>query len=352
MLDHARGIAILLMVATHSLEVLWKGNLGQFLSSMGLSDDQGALLLHLLLPLMGVGAPLFMMVMGMGTVLGRDPRTTTMLRRGATLVGIGLLLNALRSSLPALVSPLVRGQSIDPFHWRLAAGLMLQVDILQFAGLSLILLALLGRGRRAAGLGFGLLSLLWIANAFQADVCPDSDAGSALAGYVVGCSGLSYFPLASWFLFPFAGRLLAQRMDRIARAGLALAATCAVVVVPLLWLMWFPLGGGRLDYYHGGASQAVVLLLSAIGWIAFLGRFDFAFPDSWSRALGWLSRNILRMYVAHWMILGACIPFLGYRSLPLAWALAASVPLALASIGAVEQYLRWKGKTAASPPAG
>ena len=124
-MDMAKGFAIIFMVWVHVFEELSPqsvGGLNTFVEVMG-----GPF-----------AAPIFMICMGIGVEYSRRNTSAALLHRGISLLCIGLLLNVFRYFIPDLVKYALTKDNT----WLSATFSLFSVDILQFAGLAFLFLAL------------------------------------------------------------------------------------------------------------------------------------------------------------------------------------------------------------------
>ncbi len=320
-LDIARGLAIVFMVFQHV----------QLLFAVGSGEDS---LLGAAFLLLGTApaAPVFMVAMGF--LFGSSTRTGVRsgLVRGLQLFALGYALNLLRFVLPLLV----RGdpQAIDFFGgtwW----GAFFEIDILQLAGLSLIVLGPIKRYVRDPRLVLALAAAVAIVSPLLWGV----GGGSVFLDPLWGLGEWVSFPLFPWLAYPLLGLSLAgftaraTSADRLMRAwALAGAAAC-----------WpasrcsasRPAGAGILafgDYYRSGLPVQLLLAGFVLLWLPLLWWLD--------RRLAWravpryltsLSRNITAVYLIQWVLIGWLAIGLGVFDQPSWLAALLGVPILVAS---------------------
>ena len=128
----------------------------------------------------------------------RSQSPRTYLRRAFELLTVGQLLNILRDSLPTLIGYWITGE-----QKYIANVLVVQTDILTFAGFAFILMALLIRlgfsPRVILGIGIGLNgAALAIRSAFHTT---GNYAVDQLLGFFIVTDAEAYFPLFCYFVF-------------------------------------------------------------------------------------------------------------------------------------------------------
>ena len=286
-LDIAKGFAILFMFTQHCMLV--------FEYDAGNSEN----LLSLVFTLLGTApaAPVFMIIMGVFMMNSKAPAGSQVLR-GLKLFGLGYLLNILRLPLSFPDGAEGRGFLLETF-----SNLMTLNDILQLAGLSMIIGALLKSFLRRRFLPPVLFTAVFIISPFLWGLFPDNPVLLILWG----TNENTAFPLFPWIVYPLLGMYLspyllsqAQKVDsvlkRAALTGIGLAAAGAVLVL----LEIFPLG----DYSRSGLGIHLLITGFVLIWmklcriIELKSRADGGFL----RFMTFLSVNITMIYFIQWIL--------------------------------------------------
>lgn len=264
-------------------------------------------------------APVFTLLMGIFIVYPRNVGVRQGCQRGVQLIVLGYVLSYLRYYLPLSLGWVeklsLRGGSLWwDFVW--------EVDLLQFAGLALVLLTLLVHffphwrlwmvlaggvvliapylwGTRGAGQFW-----IWLGNLFW----------GTTAGYV-------WYPLFPWLAFPLCGmcfgkflrrsRDLGVTAQRFAFPGFILLAIATLIVV-------LDLEAQLGDFYRSGPG-ALIWMISSI----FLGICLMTLlPDGLQfnlagRFCSFWSRNITIIYCIQWVLIGWAAHWLPYQRLNL-----------------------------------
>jgi surface polysaccharide O-acyltransferase-like enzyme len=293
-LDLARGLAIIFMVLQH-VQIVFAVDSGE------------ASVLGQVFLLLGTApaAPVFMVVMGFlyGSSAGDDLRSGVV--RGLKLFAFGYALNLLRFVIPGLLaggSPAVQA-FLGPDWW----GPFFEIDILQLAGLSLVLLALVKRYVRdpravlalAAGVAT-LSSFLW------------GIGGSVVLDPLWGVGDWVSFPLFPWVAYPLLGLSLAGFTIRATSDGRLIRfwtyAGAAALLVGAALVVLAPAETGILafgDYYRSGLPVQLMLAGFVLLWLSLMWWLDERL--SWRVIplyLTSLSRNITAIYVIQWVLIG------------------------------------------------
>ena len=177
-----------------------------------------------------LGAAAFMLCMGMGMRLSRHQQPGDYVMRGFELLTVGQFLNLLRNTLPNLIAYWIKGDQIFIAN----SLLVLQADILSFAGIAFFLLALLKKVKCPDGaiLGIGIgMNLLGYA-IYGHIAYPKNFLVSQLLGYFVVTDAESFFPLFSYFVFVAAGYFIGGWYPRI-RDKKALSDRILMIILPV-----------------------------------------------------------------------------------------------------------------------
>jgi len=324
-LDLARGLAVVFMVCQH-VQLMFAVDGGE-------GSTVGGLFL-----LLGTApaAPVFMVAMGFLFGCGSHPARRVMLR-GLGLIALGYGLNVARFTIPLLlaegsVSPAEAEEVTTQLGTPLDA--LLTVDILQLAGLSLLIMAalrpLLRDARVTVVLALGVFAvspLLWTLG------------GGPLTGLLWGEGVTVAFPLFPWLGYPLLGLAFAQiarradaerrLMTRAAAVSLFAAAVGGMLMLLApAWGVVFAPG----DYLRSGLPVQLVvagfvfLWLTALWWLAahVTGRAAFRYLTS-------LSRHVTAVYVVQWVIIGWLALVVGVSALDPAVAALTVVPIVVVS---------------------
>lgn len=320
-LDLARGLAIIFMVLQHA-QIVFAVDYGEA-SVVG----QAFLLLGT-----APAAPVFMVVMGFlyGSSAGDDIRSGVV--RGFKLFALGYALNVLRFVIPGLLaagSPTVQ-TFLGPDWW----GAFFEIDILQLAGLSLVLLAAVKRHVRdprtvmALAAGVATVSpLLW------------GIGGSVVLDPLWGVGDWVSFPFFPWVAYSLIGLSLAGFTTRATSdsrlihswtyagtAALSIGASLVVLAPAETGILAFG------DYYRSGLPVQLMLAGFVLLWLSLMWWLDERL--SWHlipRYLTSLSRNITAIYVIQWVLIGWLAIVFGVMNQP-SWAAAlAALPILVGS---------------------
>ena len=257
-----------------------------------------------------LGAAAFMFCMGLGMRYARNQQPGYLAARGFELLTVGQLLNLLRNALPNLIAWWVKGEQFFIAN----ALLVMQADILSFAGLAFLLLALMKRLKLSDGAILAAGFVMNVAALLISDPvpAPSSFLISQMLGYFVLTNAEAYFPLASYFVFVAAGYWAGGWYPRI-RDKNALANRVLLAGLPLCVayyaLRMNDLIPGLPEFYsyrqyilQPGPDALATMLVSAVfmavSWRV-IDRFGGRLPGFFTH----LSVNITQYYCVSYMFI-------------------------------------------------
>jgi len=292
-LDLAKGLAILFMVWTHVFEEL--------------SPQSEGVLVTLVRNILGgpFAAPIFMICVGIGICYSRKNTPLDLLKRGVSMLGIGLLLNVFRYVVPDLIQFAILN---DPGYLDATFSLF-SVDILQFVGLAFIFLAgvkklqlkhstLMLIGMAASALG---MMLRWVSTG---DYISDQ-----FIGFIWGTRTETYFPFLNWIIFPIAGLIFGSFLKccRDKKTFYKRATPiCGGLMLIYLFLtiqfgFMFSSGG---SYYFLGLLDSVFFIILAIAVFGVCYAVLQLFPKVSFQPLFRWSNHTNSIYCIHWTLIG------------------------------------------------
>lgn len=256
------------------------------------------------------GAAAFMICMGLGMRYSRHQGARDYLARGFELLTVGQLLNLMRNALPNLIAWWATGEQFFIAN----ALLVIQSDILTFAGLAFMLLAGLKVLRvpdaGVLGLGLGLNVLGWqLSNALKS---PPNYLLSQLLGFLVRTDAEAYFPLCSYFVFVAFGYWLGGVYPRIAdKRRLSERVLAVGLPVCTAWyalrltvdMPGLPEFNSDLQYILLPGPDAAALCLTAAVILAALYRLSLRMGGRTPVAVDHLSRHINQYYCVSYVLI-------------------------------------------------
>lgn len=271
-----------------------------------------------------IGGPLsatvFMFAMGVGAAYQNNQRTEGGVQRGLRLILIAYVLNIVRFLIPYLIGYGITGDTgkyIDPLLYMVLCN-----DILLFAGLALLLIALFQELKlkdwQMAAIAFAASALGTALNGTDVN----NALGNIFLGYLIGTEDaaemvMSYFPLLNWLVFPVSGYIFGKRLLRLKDKKLFYGILSAICV-PTATIYYAigiiyergMFGEGQNCYYHLQFSDALGAILSTLGVLG-ICHFLVQYLPKWAISLSEsISRNINSIYCIHWVLV-VCITNLG-----------------------------------------
>ncbi len=301
-LDFARGFAILFMILQHAM-IVFDSNQGE-----------GGLL-GIVVVLLGTApaAPVFMFIMGIFFARKKATLFHSDFLAGIKLVFLGYLLNLLRFVIPNLLT-FVDSQDNSILADQSSLDLFLSVDILQMAGFSWIIMAILKKIKHSSKflpvliIGIAILSpFLW--NHFSA---------STLLGIFGGTGANVYFPIFPWIIYPLLGVLLSnfftnrdkydQNLNRAALIGTALIVEGSIFLLLFSEFQIFTAG----DYHRSGISIHLIMIGFMLIWFWICNKLvKFKSLNPLKNIFRHWSLNVTKVYFIQWILIGWSIVFLG-----------------------------------------
>ena len=265
-------------------------------------------------------APVFMFCMGIGIIYSRHSDSNTMIKRGIKLFLLGLIVNIFSIILPHyLLQYFLNSGNLIPIFGGL---LLFYVDILDFAGLSFILLGIFKKMNfsnkmlLAVGIILSIIGFLFRL----------SDFGSVplniLFGYFIGTNyEFAAFPLFSWLIIPIAGYVYGQHFIKTKDKSKFFRLWPILLFIPIvLFIMYmisiYGLYGTFPEEYYLYMSPLLALLyiISVHGGLGFSFWLSNRIPDNLKNTFTLLSKNVTAIYVAHWILIPITVILIKYAN--------------------------------------
>ena len=254
------------------------------------------------------GAATFMIAMGIGMCYMRNQTPKSYVIRGFGLLTIGQFLNIMRNSIPSLIAWWATGKQFFIAN----ALLVLQSDILSFAGLAYLLMALLKKCKLKNGVILGIGAAMSAA----ALICwhtvpqPGSYLGKQMLGYFIITDAEAYFPLLCYFIFVAFGYFVGGYYPYIKDKN-GLANRVMLICFPLAAIYyffrftcewsWLPELGSDMQYNMKPFPDAIATCLFTLAFLALLCRFVSAIGGKLPPFVLHFSKYINNYYCLHYM---------------------------------------------------
>ena len=293
--DLAKFVCLVGMVIVHCFDI--------FVSFSETSSSVQYIFLFVLNCIFGAGT--FMFCMGVGLAYTAKNTPAEIMKRGLRIFALGYLLN-----LACALSYLLLLRDVELF-----VTYFLGLDILQFAGLALLLFGLL----KKLGCSDILIGAAAAALSLVATLIGTVDLGNPLLNIFCGLFFGSFdyewltggiFPLFNWFIFVAAGYLFAkyvlrrcENLDRLYR----LVSGIAAVIVAVYMVIAIPNGlgmmGSVLRFHHIRTHEALVAIAGALFAFGVYHALLRVIPQKAQNVIVSVSRTINPLYCCQWVIL-------------------------------------------------
>ncbi|KNF08616.1 protein of unknown function DUF1624 [Gottschalkia purinilytica] len=312
-LDLARGFAILFMIIVHILEtfstdLVYYSKFGVFIEFLGSPP----------------AAPVFMFLLGIGTIYSKRQTPSKLVKRGVFLFIGGYVHNIFRSTIPYYLGVYLNIiKAGDPNYTSVLNTL--DFDILQFAGLALIFIAILKKLNTniifypIIGILVSIVSpFLWGAKSgiFAIDL---------LTYPLFGTEYYIYFPFFPWIVYPlfgaFFGYFLIRTENKDRLYNISAILSIVVFVIGAVYMYNNPsIDLGLKDegnYYRHGILGVCMFTSIVLIWTTILNYVKDKIPKAIKSIMYFWSRYVTEIFVIHWILIGIAILILGLNKMDL-----------------------------------
>ncbi len=256
------------------------------------------------------GAPIFMICMGIGMCYMRNQSPSSYMLRGFGLLTIGQFLNILRNCIPNLIAYWITGKQFFIAN----SFLILQSDILTFAGLAFMLIALFRilRLKTGAILGIGVVMNMAALILWHTVTLPTSYMANQLLGFLIITKAESYFPLLCYFVFVAFGFFIGEYYPRI-KDKHALANRVMAICFPVsgayyvcrftFEMSWLPELGTDMQYNMQPGPDAIANCIFTLAFLALLYRITERIGDRMPKIVYHMSANINSYYCISYLLI-------------------------------------------------
>lgn len=308
------------------------------------------------------GAPMFMFVMGAGMVFNSKNRPEDYLARGFKLFIAAYIFNICRFLIPYVIGYGITGEYekyMEPLMYKVLGN-----DILTFAGLAMMLIALLLKlkvtnlGLVAVSIGFSVAGTMLVG----------VDVGVPLAniflGYLIGTEDaagmvLSDFPLLNWLIFPACGYVFGSILKRVKdkNSFYLLVSVPALIIAAMYFAFGLHyergmFGEGQNCFYHMIAADALASLALNIGMLGVYHFICKVMPKTAINLSKNISANLTAVYCIHWVLVSFIVNIFiyivrGTQELPAGLTLLLGSAISVVSIIIAHYFRIWKKKRGA-----
>ena len=255
------------------------------------------------------GAATFMICMGIGMRYSHNQSSAAYFQRGFALLTMGQFINILRNALPNLIAYWITGDNFFIAN----SLLILQSDILSFAGLAYMLMGLFKKLKLSDGSILGISVLMNLASLIHSHLAtsPDNYLVSQFVAYFFISDAEAYFPLFSYFIFAAFGYFIGgyypyiKDKDALANRVMLICLPISVLYFGLRFTVDFPYlpeAGGDMQYNLQPTPDAIATCIFTLGFIALLYKFvEKCWHGNLPKIVTHLSENINTYYFLSYM---------------------------------------------------
>ncbi|MBW1294191.1 heparan-alpha-glucosaminide N-acetyltransferase domain-containing protein [Aquimarina litoralis] len=312
-IDFGRGFSVIAMIMVHTLWIHAQQNVQ--------SDTFLGHFIHFV----GRGTPVFLITMGVSFMISRNQSIQSAIKRGILILGVAYLMNFLKFLTPILVG-LMPDSFITAYGWESPLNiekymyLLLTGDILQLAGISLVILGFVRAYVKNKFLILGLAIVI----AFLSVELRDFQSGTVGLSYITQLLWSNgywvYFSVFPWISFILLGMFFGQwyiemdyDQDKLFKRMFIGGIICILVGAPLVFMAeeyhfndFFHLGPGGVIYLAGWNFA----VLSIFHWLLTKTKNNSVY-----RTFYYCSKNVTSLYVIQWVLICWGMIFFGFQSM-------------------------------------
>lgn len=311
--DLARGIAIIAMVAIHSIV---------FIGSEELRTTPIGYLCNSIISFLA--APVFMFIMGLLLTFSSKAPLKRQLLRGFLIFALGYALNLFRGTIPIAVALqfewLADSENENPLLY------LLEDDILQFAGLALVTLALVKRLLPWKNVWFIIAGLITFISPLLWNKSVDQPVVNYLVSLFTGSEIYNFFPFFPWIAFPLFGMGYGELLKTSNKTVFFKISVLAGIFLGIIGFILSRFSGDDLfhllligKFRQGQLPPAIIVLFLSFQciWIPFCYWLSTCTADNkiFNYFYFW-SKNVTSFYFIQWVIIGFLCVVLPYLNWP------------------------------------
>ncbi len=299
-IDLVKAFCILMMILCHCIEDLFEYSGANILAVIIREYENQTM-----------GAQAFMICMGIGIVYARKSEPKTHLKRGLSLLIVGQVLNLARFAVPNGIAYLINGDA----YYRKMVFLVFSSDIMQFAGLTFLMLGLFGILRFSemkafiASIAMNIVGMVLAGRVHSGNYVVDQ-----LLGLFIATESESYFPLLHWFIYPAFGMVFGVLLKRVKdkkKFYLTLLIPTGILTVLYFYVAAcveqpFFLVIRDLEAFNRMNIADALMQLVCNTFLISTAFFVTGFlPDRIMKGVGFISGNINRFYCVQWVLIAS-----------------------------------------------
>ncbi len=261
-----------------------------------------------------MSAPMFMFCMGATIHYSKHNTPDRLAKRGVMLLLLGFVLNICRFFMPYMAGYLLTGDTgmfIDMLPYRIFGN-----DVLQFAGLALLCMALFLKLKTPKWLMFAISLVMAVAGTLLRGTDMGNSVLNIIFGWFIGTEThaggnifiISDFPLLNWLITPVCGYIFGWVLQRVKdkkRFYLSFSPvllTAAIVCLVLGHIYEFGMfGPGENSYYHMYIYDTFICMALTLGLLGLHYAVSRILPEKIKGFITYTSRHITEVYCIHWV---------------------------------------------------
>lgn len=346
--DFARGLAVLFMVLVHVLEIYGSPSVA--------SSVFGEVILFLGGP---PAAPIFMLLMGISFSYSKKKDLKSGIVRGIKVLISGYILNVLRGVIPLYIAQL-SGIPLGDEELSKPDSLLtmfLAGDILQFAGLTLIIMAILRHFSINRYILIGTAFIISMASPFLWKITVDIPIIGQFIDLLWGdkpikgfLENITVFPVFPWLAFPLIGMVIGEifvKSSDLSKSYRRIGITGAVIMVIGLVITATNPTLHNNDYYHSRQGGMIFMSGFTLLWLylCHILTEKVKINPAFNLLYGW-SKDVTSIYFIQWLIISWGVALFGINESSLITTIALSIIMVVLShyINKLYQHIRAKSK--------
>lgn len=298
-------------------------------------------------------APVFMFVMGIGFVYSKKQNPQLLFKRGLLVFGGGYLLNMTRGVMPLLIGNKL-GYYELPETDLIGYGYLIESDILQFAGLAMIVVSFF-KAVKIKEIYYPFIAVIAaIISPYMWSIPVHQPILEAILAPVFGGKSYTYHPLFSWIFYPLMGAFFGWLLIRTRNKKLFYlkASIVSILAASTAFLVFYKPGydfgivaGNIYNYFQHGILSCIIFCSGVICWLSIWNFLVPVIPKFIKNRLIFWSKATTPMYVIHWLIINWC-SFLVFDTFDIKQSILGMVLVLFLTDNAADIYIKIRNRLA------
>lgn len=260
-------------------------------------------------------APMFIFSMGIGLAFTSRNKPFDIFRRGINIIFAGVMLNVCRFLIPSLVGFFITGDTdfyLTDLSYRFFGN-----DLLQFAGLAMLLMAFLKYLKLTPWKIFGVGLGLSVISMFLNNTWFDNIPLNIVLGHFIGIDDgnetvVSDFPLLVWFILYAGGLVFGQYLKKMKpedkKKFYKTVSIPCFVITTVVYIIEYRMGFGMMGgpganvFYHLTTPEVFLCVGTEFAMLGLYYLISLHLPVSLSASIERISRNVTIVYFIQWVL--------------------------------------------------